>query len=362
MNKIEWDNPDFRAEDLQLAIKSLNEHIGAKGEYISLLERSVENLLNVNHCIAVDNGTNAILASSYALAKKYDIKKVAVPSFSFVASANAPKFVFGEVEFVDVELNTWNIDSNCKKLEDFDLIVAVDVGGLPVDYDRLLSLGKIILADSAESLGSKYKDKFVGSQANIHTFSLHRSKIISSGEGGLVTTNNKELADAVRSFINHGYDLNKKSWEYKHNNFGLNCRITNINAALAYSQLQRLDEYVEHRNNLASIYLNNLNGIDVIFQEVPEYAFMNYFLFGVLVPSDIRDLLVEQLNESGIVVKTWPSLSTLECYSRNPLPNSESIAKRIILLPISNKTTKEEVLFTCKKFKDLYEKISISNN
>jgi len=362
MKKIEWDNPDFRQEDIQLALNSLNEHIGAKGEYVSLLEKAVESLLNVNHCIAVDNGTSAILASSYALAKKYNIKKVAVPSFSFIASANAPKFIFGDIEFVDVELSTWNIDSSSKKLEDFDLIVAVDVGGLPVDYDRLLSLGKIILADSAESLGSKYKGKFVGSQAHIHTFSLHRSKIISSGEGGLVTTNDQTLADAVRSFINHGYDLNKKSWEYKHNSFGLNCRITNINAALAYSQLQRLNEYVEHRNYLASIYLDNLNGIGVSFQEVPEYALTNYFLFGVLVPCKIRDLLVEQLNELGVVVKTWPSLSTLECYSRSPLPISENIANSIVLLPISNKTTKEEVLFTCKKFIELYEKIYFPAN
>jgi len=362
MEKIEWDNPDFREEDIRIAVESLHEHIGAKGEFISRLERSVEKILDVNYCIAVDNGTSAILASAYALAQKYEIKKVAVPSFSFIASANAPKFIFGDVEFVDVELDTWNIDINNAKLKDFDLIVAVDVGGLPVDYDRLMALGKIVLADSAESMGSTYKGRKIGSQAHIHTFSLHRSKIISSGEGGLITTQDEDLANLVRSFINHGYDLNKRSWEYKHNTFGLNCRISNVNAALAFSQLKRLEEYVKHRNKLAEIYKNRLIGRGFQFQQIPPYSETNYFLFGVLVNSKFRDSLVELMNDSRVIVKTWPSLSTLDCYNRSPLENSEQIAKSIVLLPISNKTSEKEVHLCCDLFLKIYEKINLSNS
>ena len=360
MGRIEWDNPDFREEDIQIAIESLNEHIGAKGEYISRLERLVEKTLDVNYCIAVDNGTSAILASAYALAQKYDIKKVVVPSFSFIASANAPKFIFGDVEFVDIEIDTWNIDANNAKLKEFDLIVAVDVGGLPVDYDRLMALGKIVLADSAESMGSTYKGRLIGSQAHIHTFSLHRSKIISSGEGGLITTQDKDLAELVRSFINHGYDLNKRSWEYKHNTFGLNCRISNVNAALAFSQLNRLDEYVEHRNKLADLYKTRLAGRGFQFQQIPSHSKTNYFLFGVLVDSMFRDNLVELMNAAGVIVKTWPSLSTLDCYDRSPLEISEKIAQSIVLLPISNKTSVEEVELSCDLFLKIYEEISLS--
>jgi perosamine synthetase len=247
-------------------------------------------------------------------------------------------------------------------LKEFDLIVAVDVGGLPVDYDRLMSLGKIVLADSAESMGSTYKGCLIGTQAHIHTFSLHRSKIISSGEGGLITTQDKDLADIVRSFINHGYDLNKRSWEYKHDTFGLNCRISNVNAALAFSQLSRLHDYVEHRNKLADLYKTRLTGRGFQFQQIPSHSKTNYFLFGVLVDSMFRDNLVELMNAAGVIVKTWPSLSTLDCYDRSPLEISEKIAQSIVLLPISNKTSAEEVELSCDLFLKIYEKISLSNS
>lgn len=364
-NKIEWDNPDFTQEDISVALESLKDHIGAKGSFVSLLEETIQEKIGVKHCIAVDNGTNAILASCIAVSQifKGKVQKVAVPSFSFVASANAPKFVFDQIDFVDINENDWNIDVESEKLRACDLIIPVDVGGVPCDYDKLNSLNKLIIADSAESLGSTYKGKYIGSQAMIHTFSLHRSKIISSGEGGLITTNNDKIARQLRSIINHGYDLSKESWEYKHDNFGLNFRISNVNAALAYSQLKRLDFYCSHRNELSQLYKEKLKDLEGLkFQSFSDEIVSNYFLFGVLVNPNIRDQIVISMNNKGIVTKTWPSLSTLDCFKQEPLEVSQKIADSIILLPIGNKTSKEEVIEITNTFKELYEAFYLSNN
>ena len=160
LNKVNWDQPDFREEDIKLAIESLNTHIGAKGSFVSEFEKKFADKVGAKYAVAVDNGTSAILAMSMVLKHIYGDLTIGVPNFSFIASANAPNFVFSNIKFLDVDPNTWNIDPN--QINEVGAILAVDVAGLPADYDELKKLNIPILGDSAESAGSKYKGEYIG--------------------------------------------------------------------------------------------------------------------------------------------------------------------------------------------------------
>jgi len=336
--KVLWDCPDFRQEDIENAIASLNSYIGAKGPVVPLFEKEFAKKVNAKYAVAVDNGTSALVAVCLVLKHLYGNMVIGVPNFTFIASANASKFVFNEIKFLDINYSDWNLDPS--KVKDVDAIMAVDVAGLPVDYDVIKSLGKPVVSDSAESAGSKYKGAYVGTQALMHTYSLHRSKLISSGEGGVITTNSKECYELLKSYSNHGYDFNKKSWEYKHKTLGLNFRMSDVHAALALSQLKRLDYYVEHRRTIANLY-DTLLQDKVRLQEYDRSKYYhNYFLYGVLV--DDRDRIVETLNQKGIVTKTWSAIASQECYRRVDPPISKKVADSILLLPIHNKLTYDE--------------------
>lgn len=339
-DKINWDQPDFRTEDIGAALESLTNHIGAKGPVVSRFEEAFAKKVGVKYAVAVDNGTNALVAASLVLKHLYGELTIGVPNFTFIASANAPQFVFKNIKFLDVEYGTWNIDP--EQVKDVDAIMAVDVAGLPVDYDALKSLGLPIIADSAEAAGAKYKGEYVGSQALMHTYSLHRSKLISSGEGGVVTTNSKECYDLLRSYSNHGYDFDKLPWEYKHKTLGLNFRMSDVHAALALSQLNRLDEYVEHRRSIARVYDSYLSDKVQLQRYDKDVYYHNYFLYGVLVED--RDRIVQQMNDLGIVIKTWSTIASQECYGRIDPPISKEIADKILLLPIHNQLTEEEAI------------------
>lgn len=336
--EIKWDQSDFRKEDIETAIDSLNTHIGAKGPYVEKLEKAFAEKVGAKYAIAVDNGTNALVACSMVLKHIYGDLTVGIPNFSFIASANAPRFVFDNIKFLDIDPDTWNIDP--KQVEGVDALVVVDVGGLPVDYDKLKELNLPIIADSAESLGAKYKGEYIGTQAMMHTYSLHRSKVISCGEGGMITTNNKLFATLLKSFSNHGYDLGKEPWEYKHTSLGLNFRMSDVHAALAYSQLKRLDEYVEHRRNIASIYDKKLKGKVKLQKHDTETYYHNYFFYGVLVEN--RDRIVREMNSRDITVKTWSTIASQKCYGQEDPTVSELVANGIILLPIHNQLKPQE--------------------
>jgi perosamine synthetase len=350
---IQWDDQDIRDVDVKNVLSSLSKGVGAKGDYIKLVEDKFSNLLNVKHCILTANGTASISAAAFALKEKYNIKSIAVPSFSFIASANAAKFSGLDVHLIDCNINTWNIDTE-NIPSHVDAIMSVDVGGLPVDYDKLKKRKVPILADSAESLGSLYNNKLIGSQADIHTYSFQRSKIITSGEGGMIATNDTALAELCRSFINHGYSNNKKSYEYIHPNFGLNFRMCDVEAALLYSQIDRLSEYVERRNQIANIYNKELT--DFKTQTISKNTLSNYFFFGILTHPNKRNKLADYLIANDISVKCWTSIhQQAKWKTQKLLPNSTHISQSNILLPIHNKITDLEIKYiidTIRSFDD----------
>jgi len=351
MKLINWDDQDIGYKEINAAIKSLSHGVGAKGENLELLEKEFQDRLGCKHAILVSNCTTALMTSLFALKEVYpEIKKIAVPSFTFIASANAAKFVLDDVELVDCDLNNWNIRVEDVP-KDVDVVMLVDVGGVPCDYDEFKKLGVHLIADSAESLGSTYKDQQIGTQVDLHCFSFQRSKIITSGEGGLITTNNDQLAEICRSIVNHGYSSNKKSYEYIHNRFGLNFRMCDIEAAILREQLTKLDLYVERRNQVSQRYTESLFSKFKV-QIIPDYCRSNYFFYGIMVDSQIRNQMSEYLIENGIVVKCWTAVHQQELWKISGLPNATLISDSIILLPIHNNITNDEVDYIIQKCLD----------
>lgn len=347
---IKWDNPDFRSVDIEYAVQSLNGYIGGNGPIVEEFETKFAKKVGSKYAVATNNATTALVASCMVLRHIHGDLRIGVPSFTFIASANSAKFVFDNVKFLDVDSKTWNVSN--ENIKDVDALISVDVGGLSCDYDELSSLNIPIIADSAESAGSKYKGNYVGTQALMHCFSFHRSKIISCGEGGMVTTNNEEVYKLLKSYCNHGYDLNKKSYQYIHKTLGLNFRMTDVNAALGVKQLERLDEYVNHRQQIAKIYDETLHFLNK--QEYDKQIYdNNYFLYGVLVDPKMRDSIVEKMLSNEIITKTWSSIASQECYSQIDPINCKTIADSVILLPIHNQLTVNEAEHVANKLKTI---------
>ncbi len=348
MKSINWDDQDIGPAEIDAALKSLSKGVGAKGENLDFLEKEFQDRLGCKHAILVSNCTTALITSLLALKEVYpEIKKIAVPSFTFIASANAAKFVLDDVELVDCDLDNWNIRVQDVPA-DVDAVMLIDVGGVPCDYDKFKKLGIHLIADSAESLGSTYKGQQIGTQVDLHCFSFQRSKIVTSGEGGLITTNNDQLAEICKSIVNHGYSTNKKSYEYIHNRFGLNFRMCDIEAAILREQLKKLDSYVQRRNQVAQRYSQKLDSTFQV-QDIPHYCTSNYFFYGIMVCPEKRNQMSEFLIESGITIKCWTSVHQQELWKMQGLPNSTLISDSIILLPIHNKITDDEVDYIIEK-------------
>ena len=351
--KVLWSKPDFQEDELNAAYASLQSYIGANGPNVEKLEKEFAQSVGSKYAIAVNNGTSALLVSLMCLREELgQDKTVGVPSFTFIASANSSQEIFDNVKLLECERDTWNLDP-IKVPRDVDLLMAVDVGGLSCDYARLAELNLPIIGDSAESLGSTIDGKLVGTQADLHCFSLHRAKIVSCGEGGMITTNSEKYRDLARSFVNHGYCKDKRGYEYCHDNFGLNFRMSDVHASIARVQLKKLQQYVSHRNHIANIYKNELNGL-VEFQSYENDRFKsNYFFFGALCKK--RDRVINHMLSKNIEVKTWTSVHRQPIWysSLNNLPNSDRISDEIVLLPIHNTITEQEIEYVIDSLKEV---------
>lgn len=341
MKLIRWDSASVAGEEIEAAISSLKHGFDSPGPNVVRAEQEFQARIGCSDAILVCNGTAALLTLLFAIKEKYpDVARIAVPSFTFIASYNAVKTVFPEIRLVDCDLETWNVTPEYI-LEKVDLVLLVDVGGQPSIYDSFPQSDYLIIADSAESLGSTLDEREIGSQLMGHTFSFQRSKIISCGEGGMITLQDRELANICRSIMNHGYSSNKRFHEYKYDRFGLNFRMNDVQAAILISQLQKLDRFIARRRQIAAWYEGALNS-KFGLQKMDSRVSSNRFFFGILLDSPNQAKFADHMQGLGIMVKAWTSV-TKSLKEVNQLKNSGFLSERNILLPIHNDLTDPEV-------------------
>ena len=337
--------------------------VSSVGQYVNRFEQALQDYTGVNHAIAVVNGT-AALHICLELSGVQENDEVLVPALTFVATANAVAYCGAIPHFVDVDPLTLGVDPqrleayldehtvlkngkciNKKTQRRIRTLVAVHTFGHPVDLDPLIAVcadyGITLIEDAAESLGSFYKGQHTGSFGMINAVSFNGNKVITSGGGGAVLTNDSTLAKHVRHITTTA--KLPHAWEFVHDQVAYNYRMPNLNAALGLSQLEQLDVFLERKRALANAYLTNFKDVaGVHVYKEAAFARSNYWL-NVLALNDAnlqrRDIVLETCQDQGLQVRpVWRLLHKLPMYRnspRMPLSESETIEASVICLPSS---------------------------
>jgi perosamine synthetase len=359
--KIHWAPPSLGVNEEKIVQKVMKSGWLSQGKITEQFEKKMCEITNSKFAIAVNNGTSALMCALIA----HEIGKgdeVILPSFTFVATVNAVIALGAKPVLVDCDPLTFNTTPeimNKKITKKTKAIIPVDVSGMPINIDLFRKFTKeknlILIEDAAEALGAQYKNKKIGSFGHSTIFSFHMAKIVTGIEGGIITTNNKEIARKSKLIRSHG-DLGG----YNSICFGLNFRISDIHSAIALEQIKKLDQYLKHRNQLARIYKEELKEIE--FQEIPNYVTLHPFmLFGSLFKQKIRNRVNQFLNNNGIETRIcWRPIHMQKYFQNNnkyKLLNSEQIFSKIINLPMGNGLSEEQVMEVTKHVNNAMKKI-----
>lgn len=342
--------PFFGEEEKQAVVDCIDSGwVSYHGDYVKKFEEELAKLCEVKHAITLSSGTVSLFMALKALGIK-EGDEVILPSLTFVATANAVSHCGATPHFVDISRKNLAIDP--EKLDEYlsaidtsniKAIVPVHVFGHAADMDKLNKVAKkhglIVIEDAAEALGAKYNGKALGSLSTASVLSFNGNKIITTGGGGAILTNDDALADKIRHLsttakLPHAY-------EFIHDEVGYNFRLSNLNAALGYAQLKKLDKFLTMKENLKSAYKNALSEIDWIeFFEAPGYSQGNNWLNAFVVDdASQKNSLIEAIHESKIFVRPlWKPMHMLEIYKESPkseLSATEDIYNRLICLPSS---------------------------
>jgi perosamine synthetase len=273
--------PEIRGNEWQYVKECLDTNwVSALGKNIGRFEQAIADHIGVKYSVACSSGTSALhIALLVAGIQPED--EVLMPTLTFVAPANAVRYVGAWPVFMDVQPDIWQMDP--QKTVDFLLkeceqkpdslvnratgrrirgISPVHILGHPVDMDPILEIADkfdlVVIEDATESLGATYKGRKVGTLGDVACFSFNGNKIITTGGGGLIATNNKKFAERSRYLINQAKD---NPLEYIHNEIGYNYRLSNIQAALGVAQMEQLDDYIAAKQRIARVYQDKLEGV-----------------------------------------------------------------------------------------------------
>ncbi len=351
MPKVPINTPIMDKEEAEVVQKIMSERYFTDqsyegGKYVREFEAALESYLNVKHVVAVSSGTSALIAALYA-AKIEPGDEVIVPSLTFVATANAVKSVGAKPVFADID-NFYTIDSKeiRKKINKrVKAIMPVHLYGHVANMDEILEIADeyniAVIEDAAQSLGSSFKGKMSGTLSKMGCFSFYPGKVMTTGEGGAVATNDDELADSLRKIRNHGFDDKGNI-----TGFGLNLRMPQINAAIGTVQLKRLPQFLIAREKNAFTYLKYLIDLSdkITLPPIRDGAKYNWYLFTILHPN--RQKAIEALKNAGIDARVYydPPVHKTPAYNYGgPLPKTEMISKTTLSLPV-NPLVNEDII------------------
>lgn len=356
---IQWAPPSFGKEEYESVTKVFTSKWLSQGNATSKLEKKIAQYIGARHCVIVNNGTSALICSLLA----HGIKpgdEVIVPTFTFVATVNAILSIGAKPIFVDSDSETFNTTVDLIKphiTKKTKAIIPVDVAGMSIDIKKFREFSQknelVLIEDAAEGIGGEYKNKKIGSFGHSTVFSFHMAKVITTIEGGCITTNDKNIAENLKLIRSHG-----SKTPYDSRMFGLNFRISDIHSAIGLAQIKKIKKFLNHRNTLAKIYREEIK--DVKFQTVPEYVTLHpYMLFYIQINPKYRDKINKFLNKNQIQTRIcWPPVHTQyyhsKLYRMKKFENAENIYSKTINLPMGNGLTEKNcqvVIDTIKKWK-----------
>lgn len=350
--------PDIREEDVVLMNEVLYSGMLVQGTYVEKLEKDFARYHSAKHAIAVSNGT----ASLHLALKVLGIgpgDEVIVPALSYVATANVVELVGATCVFVDVDERTFNIDIT--KLEEritskTKAIVPVHEFGLACDIETVCAIGAkhklVVIEDAACALGAQQNGKPVGTFGAFGSFSLHPRKSITSGEGGILLTNDDALAKKLRQLRNHGIQMENGQMNFVE--AGFNYRMTDFQAALAWSQFQRLENILAYKKELAEIYFSTITNKKMELPLAPKDRNHTWQTFHLLLSEALdQQQTIAFLKQNNIGANYGAQCIPAQTYYRGKygldapalFPNAYKAYTKGLAIPIYERLTKDDILY-----------------
>lgn len=369
--------------DIESVIDVLRSDFLTQGPAIQAFEQKVADYVGAKYGVAFTNGTAALHGACFAAGIGVGDEVITTP-LTFLASSNCVLYQGGTPVFCDINLETYNMDPNeleGKITPNTKAIIAVDFAGQPAEMDRITELarqhGLIVIEDAAHSLGADYDGRKVGTWADMTMFSFHPVKHVTTGEGGLIVTDNEEFYRKLIQFRSHGMTRNPDEmtrndgpWYYEMQSLGYNYRMTDIQAALGVSQMDKLDRFVQRRREIIELYnreLADIPGLVLPYQHPKANSSWHLYVVRFLpefsehnrreIFEKLRSLNIG-VNVHYIPVYLQPYYRELG-YSEGLCPNAERYYKTAITLPLFPKMTDDDVGYVINAIKAISNKSGI---
>jgi len=371
--EVPYFKPWINSNDKKKVLSVLNNRWLTNGPNLIEFENTFRKVIRTKYSIGTGSATHALHLTLRALGINQG-DEVIVPTFTFAATANSVLYCGAKPIFTDIESDTFNIsvkDIEKKITKKTKAIILVHYGGQSCDMDKILKIAKknslLLVEDCAHALGSKYLNKFCGSFGHAGCFSFYPTKIITTGEGGMITTNNSDLNQKTKLLRSHAMSVTPQdreknsSWQYDIVDLGYNYRLDEIRSALGISQLKRVNEINKKRISIAKKYdklISKIKGLTIPAKKSDRNHI--YHLYTIKVESDYhltRNELFEFLSKNGIgsSVQYYP-LHLMSFYKnkfkiRDDFPVANEIKDQVISLPIYPQMTEKEFNYVISKLK-----------
>jgi len=345
--------------------------ISSKGKFVSEFEQKFADYIHVKYGVSTTGGTTAIhLALESLKIGKGD--EVIVPSFTMSGSIFPIIYCGAKPVLVDSELETWNMDVS--KIEEkitpkTKAILPIHIYGHPCEMEKILEIAEdhelYVVEDAAEAHGAEYKGKKVGSFGDIGCFSFYANKIITTGEGGMIVTNNKKIYQRAQALKNMAHTEKRR---FLHYSLGFNYRMTNLQAAIGLAQLGKIQEFVEARRRNAKLYNKMLADVrGIVLPPEKRWAKNVYWMYSILIEKNkfgaSRKELMEKLADDGIETRPFfvpmhkqPFLKKMGLFRNEKFPIAEKLGQEGVNLPSSSSLTEEEITLVCKSIMEIQKR------
>jgi len=309
--KIPIAKPDIGNEEIEAVVKAMKSGWVTQGQKVEEFEKSFANYCGAKYGIATTSGTTALHTALASLSVQNGDEVITTP-LSCVSTANPILYLHAKPIFADVEPTTLNVNPSIieKKItKKTKAIIPVHMFGHPIDMDPIMEIaekhGVYVVEDAAHALGAKYKSRNVGSLGHVACFSFYGDKIITTAEGGIALTNDKELAEKMQMLRNHGMNKHRK---FYHPILGYNYKMSDIHAAIGIAQMRKVDTYIQQRRKNVEYLSKQLNDLEAKLPTEKGYAFNVYYVYHVVTKRrKQKEKAVEYLENQGI--ETRPLLS-----------------------------------------------------
>ncbi len=356
-------------EDIEEVVKALRGRYITQGDYLKLFESALGAYCGSRFCVAFSSGTAALHAAYFSAGIGEGDEVITTP-YTFSATSNALLFLGATPVFCDIDYETGCIDPD--KIENLitertKAIVPVDFAGHPAEIDAIKSIARkynlLVIEDACHALGAEYKGKRIGSLSDLTIFSFHPVKSITTGEGGAVLTNREDLYERLLLFRNHGMKKEKNSWLYDIEFLAPNYRISDINCALGFSQLKKLDNFIEKRRRLAYYYQELLSDMEMLgLPREKSWAKSSWHLFPLKLKGksliERKKEIFQRLKEKGIGVQVhYIPVYHFSLYKKlgytTRLENTERLYSEELSIPLHQGMGERDVERVCSALKEV---------